>query len=224
MNPKLFEDRTGRLRDATVVAIFRLRAPEHAVEGVAAAVRGGFEAVEVTMNSAGATDALIEIAGRVDAIVGAGTVTRADMVKEAYDAGAEFIVTPVVAPEVVDAAHELSLPVIMGAATPTEIYNARQAGADWVKVFPAEELGGPDYIAEVLGPLAGTPIWVSGGLTAENYVGYLDAGAELTGFAGSVFDADIAAEGRFDEFERRAIDISRRLDNYLTDLADRERE
>ena len=222
MNQKLFEDRTARLRDATVVAIFRLRAPEHAVEGVAAAVRGGFEAVEVTMNSPGATDALTEIAGRVDAIVGAGTVTRADMVKEAYDSGAEFIVTPVVVPEVVDAAHELSLPVILGAATPTEIFTAREAGADWVKIFPAEELGGPDYVADVLGPLEGTPIWVSGGLTAENYVGYLDAGAELTGFAGSVFDADIAAEGRFDEFERRAIDISRRLDNYLTDLAERE--
>ncbi|MGH2694564.1 MAG: bifunctional 4-hydroxy-2-oxoglutarate aldolase/2-dehydro-3-deoxy-phosphogluconate aldolase [Actinomycetota bacterium] len=217
MNSKLFESRVERLRDATVIAIFRTRAPEHAVEGVEAAVRGGFSAVEITMNTPGATDALAEIAGRVDAIVGAGTILEAEQVKEAYDAGAEFIVTPVVLPEVVEAAHSLAIPVAMGASTPTEIHTARLAGADWVKVFPGESLGGPDYVAHVLGPLEHVPILVTGGLTAENYLGYLDAGAELVGFAGAVFDPDIAAEGRFDELERRAIDVNRRLDLYLTE-------
>ena len=214
MNQKLFEGRAKRLRDAQIIAIFRTREAEHAVEGIAAAVRGGFEAVEITMNSGGATDALAEVAGRVDAIVGAGTVTAPEMVKEAYDAGAEFIITPVVVPEIVDAAHELSLPIAMGASTPTEIFHARQAGADWVKVFPGEYLGGPDYIAEVLGPLRGTPILVSGGLTAENYIGYLNAGAQLVGFAGSVFDPDVAADGDYEELERRAIEVTRRLDMY----------
>jgi 2-dehydro-3-deoxyphosphogluconate aldolase / (4S)-4-hydroxy-2-oxoglutarate aldolase len=217
MTGKLFEDRVKRLRDATLIAIFRMQAPEHAVEGVGAAVRGGFEAVEITMNTPDATDALSEVAGRVDAIVGAGTITEADQVKEAYDAGAEFVVTPVVVPEVVESAHALSMPVAMGASTPTEIFTARKAGADWVKVFPGERLGGPDYIADVLGPLDGTPILVTGGLTAENYLGYLDAGAELVGFAGSVFDPTIAAEGRYEEYERRAIEVCRRLDMYTTD-------
>ena len=169
------------------------------------------------MNSPGATDALAEIAARAEAIVGAGTITAPEQVKEAYDAGAEFVVTPVVVPAVVEAAHELSVPVAMGASTPTEIFTARQAGADWVKVFPGESLGGPDYIADVLGPLDGTPILVTGGLTAENYLGYLDAGAELVGFASAVFDPDLAAEGNYEEFERRAIEVHRRLDAYLTD-------
>ena len=217
MNSKLFDSRVQRLRDATVIAIFRTRAPEHAVEGIGAAVRGGFEAVEVTMNSPGATEALAEVAGRVDAIVGAGTIVHPDQVKEAYDAGAEFVVTPVVIPEVVEAAHGLAMPVAMGASTPTEIFTARSAGADWVKVFPGESLGGPDYIADVLGPLDGTPILVTGGLTAENYLGYLDAGAELVGFAGAVFEAELMAEGRYDEMERRAIEVCRRLDLYFTE-------
>ncbi|HYN35370.1 MAG TPA: 2-dehydro-3-deoxyphosphogluconate aldolase [Actinomycetota bacterium] len=217
MNSKLFEDRKARLRDATAIAIFRTAAPEHAVEGAAAAIRGGFEAVEVTMNTPGATEALVEIAARGDAIVGAGTITAPEQVKEAYDAGAEFVVTPVVVPAVVDAAHELSVPVAMGASTPTEIFTARQAGADWVKVFPGESLGGPDYIADVLGPLDGTPILVTGGLTAENYLGYLDAGAELVGFASAVFDPDLAADGNYEELERRAIEVHRRLDAYLTE-------
>jgi 2-dehydro-3-deoxyphosphogluconate aldolase / (4S)-4-hydroxy-2-oxoglutarate aldolase len=217
MNNKLFQERADRLREATAIAIFRAHSPEHAVEGVGAAVRGGFEAVEITMNTPNATDAMADLAGRTDSIMGAGTIVEADQVKQAYDAGAEFIVTPIVAPEVVEAAHELSLPVALGASSPTEIFTARQAGADWVKVFPAEALGGPDYIAQVLGPLDGTPILVTGGLTAENYLGYLDAGAELVGFAGSVFDPDVAAEGRFDELERRAIEVCRRLDTYLTD-------
>jgi 2-dehydro-3-deoxyphosphogluconate aldolase / (4S)-4-hydroxy-2-oxoglutarate aldolase len=217
VNAKLFEARSQRLSDATVIAIFRMREPQHASEAAGAAVRGGFEAVEITMNSPGATDALVEITGRIDAIVGAGTVVVAEQVKEAYDAGAEFIVTPVVAPEVVEAAHGLALPVIMGASTPTEIYAAHRAGADWVKVFPAEALGGPDYIEYVLGPLENVPLMVTGGLTPENYLGYLDAGAELVGFTGSVFSPDVAAQGRYDEFERRSIDVVRRLDEYLTD-------
>jgi 2-dehydro-3-deoxyphosphogluconate aldolase/(4S)-4-hydroxy-2-oxoglutarate aldolase len=216
MNGKLFEGRVARLRDATAIAIFRMRAAEHAVEGIGAAVRGGFEAVEITLDTTDATAALSEVAGRADAIVGAGTILEADQVKEAYDAGAEFIVTPVVIPDVVEAAHALSLPVAMGASTPTEIFAARKAGADWVKVFPAEALGGPDYIGYVLGPLD-VPILVTGGITAENYLGYLDAGAELVGFASTVFDPDLAAEGRYDEFERRSIEVHRRLDLYFTE-------
>lgn len=220
MNDRLFSDRRARLHDATVIAIFRTEAPEHAAEGVAAAVRGGFEAVEITLNTPGAADALSEVAGRVDAIVGAGTILAPDQVKEAYDAGAEFIVTPVVLPAVVEAAHDLSLPVAIGASTPTEVFTARNAGADWVKVFPAEQLGGPDYITNLLGPLDGTPILVTGGITAENYLGYLDAGAELVGFGAAVFDPAVAAQGRYDELERRAIEVCRRLDTYLTE-ADR---
>lgn len=220
MNSKLYEDRRGRLKDATAIAIFRTAAPEHAVEGAAAAVRGGFEAVEVTMNTPGATDALAEIAARGTAIVGAGTITAPEQVKEAYDSGAEFVVTPVVVPAVVEAAHELSVPVAMGASTPTEIFSARQAGADWVKVFPGESLGGPDYIADVLGPLDGTPILVTGGLTAENYLGYLDAGAELVGFASALFDPELAVNGNYEEFERRSIEVHRRLDAYLTDQSE----
>ena len=217
MNQKLFESRAQRLSDATLIAIFRMQQPEHAVEGIGAAVRGGFEAVEITMNTPGATDALSELAGRVDALLGAGTILRPEQVKEAYDAGAEFIVTPVVVPEIVEAAHSLSLPIAMGASTPTEIWRAKEAGADWVKVFPAESLGGPDYIEHVLGPLEDTQILVTGGITAENYLGYLDAGADLVGFAGAVFDPELAAEGRYDEFERRAIEACRRLDMYDTE-------
>lgn len=203
-----------------MVAIFRMDNPEHAVEGISAAVRGGFEAVEITMNTPDATDALAEVAGRVDAIVGAGTILGPEMVKEAYDAGAEFIVTPVVVPEIVEAAHELSLPVALGASTPTEIFAARNAGADWVKVFPAESLGGPSYIEQILGPLDGTPILCTGGLTAENYLGYLDVGAELVGFANAVFNADLASDGNYEEFERRSIEVHRRLDAYLTERED----
>lgn len=214
MNSKLFDSRKQRLRDATVIAIFRARSAEHAIESAAAAVRGGFEALEVTMNTPGATDAIAEIAMRGEAIVGAGTILAPEQVKEAYDAGAEFIVTPVVVPDVVDACHGLAIPICMGASTPTEIFHARQAGADWVKVFPGESLGGPDYIADVLGPLDGTPILVTGGLTAENYLGYLHAGAELVGFAGTVFDADVAADGDYEELERRALEVTRRLDVY----------
>ncbi len=224
MNSKLFESRVDRLHDAMVVAIFRMQAAEHAVEGIAAAVRGGFGAVEVTMNTPDATDALAEVAGRTDAILGAGSLLSAEQVKEAYDAGAEFVVTPVVIPEVVEAAHDLSIPAIIGAASPSEIWFARSSGADWVKVFPVESLGGPDYITQILGPLDGTPIWVTGGLTPENYLGYLDAGAAVVGFGAETFDPDLAAAGNYEEMERRAIEVTRRLDVYITERAAAEKE
>ena len=214
MNQKLFEQRSKSLRDATIVAVMRMQTKEQAVEAVGAAVRGGFEAVEITLNTPDAIDAIADVAGRVDAIVGAGTITRPEQVKQAYDAGAEFIVTPVVIPEAIEAAHELSIPMIMGAATPTEIFTAREAGADWIKVFPAEQLGGPGYLENVLGPLRPVPIFVSGGITAENYLGYLHAGAELCGFGDAVFDDRIAADGDYEELERRAIEVSRRLDTF----------
>jgi len=217
MNVKLFEPRMSRLRDATVIAVLRMYSAADAVEAVGTAVRGGFEAVEITLNTPGATDALAEVAGRTDAIIGAGTITAPEDVKEAYDAGAEFIITPVVLPEVVEAAHDLSLPVALGASTPTEIFNARRAGADWVKVFPAERLGGPAYISNVLGPLDGTPLLVTGSITAENYLGYLEVGVELVGFGADVFDPDLAARGRLDEIERRSIEVCRRLDIYVTE-------
>ena len=217
MNQKLYGGRIERLRDATVIAVLRMSSARLAVEAIGYGVRGGFEAVEITINTPDATDAIAEVAGSVDAMVGAGTITEPEQVKEAYDAGAEFIVTPVVVPDVIEAAHDLSVPVAMGASTPTEILTARRAGADWVKVFPVEQLGGPDYLRMVLGPLAGTPVMVTGGLTAENYLSYLDAGAELAGFTTAVFDPLLAQEGRYDEIERRAIEVHRRLDVYTTE-------
>ncbi|HEX2239840.1 MAG TPA: bifunctional 4-hydroxy-2-oxoglutarate aldolase/2-dehydro-3-deoxy-phosphogluconate aldolase [Actinomycetota bacterium] len=224
MNSKLFTSRVDRLHDSVVVGIFRMRTAEHAVEGIAAAVRGGFGAVEVTMNTPDATDALAEVAGRTDAILGAGTLLSAEQVKEAYDAGAEFVVTPVVIPEVVEAAHELSIPAVIGAASPSEVWLARRAGADWVKVFPVESLGGPDYISQILGPLDGTPIWVTGGLTPENYLGYLDAGAAVVGFGAETFDPELAVAGNYEEMERRAIEVTRRLDVYTTERAAAEKD
>ena len=217
MNQKLYGGRIERLCDATVIAVLRMPSAALAVEAIRSGVRGGFEAVEVTMNTPGANDAIAEAAGGIEAMVGAGTITDPAQVKEAYDAGAEFIVTPVVVPEVVEAAHSLSVPVAMGASTPTEILTARRAGADWVKVFPIEQLGGPDYLRMVLGPLAGTPVMVTGGLTAENYLSYMDAGAQLAGFTTAVFDPLLAQEGRYDEIERRAIEVHRRLDLYATE-------
>jgi 2-dehydro-3-deoxyphosphogluconate aldolase / (4S)-4-hydroxy-2-oxoglutarate aldolase len=217
MNQKLFEQRAKRLRDSTLVAILRMQAPEHAVEAARAAVRGGFEAVEVTMNAPGATDSLADLAGHVDAILGAGTILEPEQVKEAYDAGAEFIVSPLCNPAIAEAAHDLSIPAILTGSTSTEVYNARKGGADWVKIFPAESLGGPDFVEQILGPLDGTPIWVSGGISAENYLGYLDAGAELIGFATNVFDPHEAADGNYPELERRAIEVCRRFDLYTTE-------
>src|SRR5207245_10375849 len=113
--------------------------------------------------------------------VGGGTVWDPGAVREAKDAGAAFVVTPVLLPEVAEACREEEILCVLGALTPTEIYQARLAGAALVKVFPITPVGGPRYIQSLNGPLGGVPFWVWGGVPLEDVVDYLLVGVKAVG-------------------------------------------
>src|SRR5437868_10303000 len=119
--------------------------------------------------------------------VGVGTVWDPGAVREAKAAGASFVVTPVVLPEVADACRQEDILCVLGATTPTEIYQARLAGAALVKVFPITPVGGPRYIEALDGPLRGVPARVSGGVPLGDIGPYLRLGVSAVGPTGSLF-------------------------------------
>jgi 2-dehydro-3-deoxyphosphogluconate aldolase/(4S)-4-hydroxy-2-oxoglutarate aldolase len=153
---------------------------------VAALAEAGVGVVEITLDDPAAAAAIERARGRGDVSVIAGTVRRVDQVDLAVAAGAEAVVSPAFDRAVVERAAELGVPAIPGALTPTEVEAAWTAGAALVKLFPAG-FGGPRYVRDLLAPLAGVPLLVTGGVDAENAASFLAAGAAAVG-VGSALD------------------------------------
>ena len=188
-----------RFRRLPVMGILRggdLSLVEPLVETVVAA---GLETIEITMNTAGATEMLArtrEVAGD-RLMVGAGTVLSRAELDAALDAGATFVVSPTLVRDVVARCVELDVPVFPGALTPQEIHEAWRAGATMVKVFPAKFFG-PDYLSEIKGPFAAIELLPCGGVSADNLTAFFDAGASAVAFGGSVFRPRWLADRDFD--------------------------
>jgi 2-dehydro-3-deoxyphosphogluconate aldolase/(4S)-4-hydroxy-2-oxoglutarate aldolase len=136
--------------------------------------------------------------------VGVGTVWDPGAVTEAKQAGASFVVTPVLLPEVAEACRKEDILCVLGALTPTEIYQARLSGAALVKIFPVAPVGGPRYIEALNGPLAGVPFWVSGGVAIEDIGAYLQLGVKAVGLTGALFPPEALASKNMDAIRQNA--------------------
>ena len=161
-------------------------------------IEAGLEAIEITMNTKGAAaliDKMVRSA-KSRIVVGAGTVLDRNSMEEALDAGASFIVSPVLAEDVVKYCVKNRIPVFPGALTPQEVYNAWNAGATMVKVFPSNFFG-PEYFRELKGPFNDIKLLACGGVTAQNMKQYFDCGADAVAFGASVFKKEWLAKGDF---------------------------
>ena len=169
-----------------LVAVVRTATFEEAERQAHLFIAGGVRLVEITFTVPDATRlvrSLLQERGRVggEHHVGMGTVTDGERARQALAAGAEFVVSPNVSAEVAAAAREAGVFVLLGAATPTEIVAAREAGADLVKVYPLPPLGGPAYLRTVRGPLGDVPMLAAGGFGPEEIPAYREAGAVAFG-------------------------------------------
>jgi 2-dehydro-3-deoxyphosphogluconate aldolase/(4S)-4-hydroxy-2-oxoglutarate aldolase len=183
------------LIDTGVVAVVRADSGDQLVEVAAALSAGGVKAVEITFTTPDAL-AVIAAASRAlaaDCLIGAGTVLDSETARAAILAGAEFLVAPILDIPTIELAHRYDKVVLPGAYTPTEILRAYQAGADFVKVFPAESLG-PDYIRAVKAPLPQVRICPTGGVTADNAGEWIKAGADCVAAGGSLVSKKLLAE------------------------------
>ncbi|MDB9253314.1 bifunctional 4-hydroxy-2-oxoglutarate aldolase/2-dehydro-3-deoxy-phosphogluconate aldolase [Halorubrum ezzemoulense] len=188
---------TDRITDAGVIAILRGVGVEEAPAVADAVTDGGVTALEVTADTPDVTAAIEAVAERVDdAAVGVGTVLDAETARAAQLAGAEFVVTPTVNREVIRTANRYGTPIAAGAYTPTEAIEAFEAGADFVKVFPAKT-GGPAHVAALGGPLSQVPLVPTGGVTADDAGAYVEAGAAAIGVGGAIVDHDAIEAGAY---------------------------
>lgn len=187
------------------IAIVRLDDLSEAVAISNALVEGGLTALEFTLTNRAALEAVADaraVLGET-AQVGVGTVLDAEAAQAAIAAGAQFLVTPVVRRDVIGEGRAQGIPVACGAYTPTEIWDAWQAGAALVKVFPARALG-PAYIKDVLAPLPDLKLVPTGGVDLENCAAYIKAGAYSVGIGGNLVDPKLVAAKDWAELTRRA--------------------
>ncbi len=180
-----------------VAGVIRSDDPEAAFHACVAAMEGGIGTVEVTMTVPSCLDIVRGLVASTGGAfpVGVGTVWEAETVALAKQAGAAFVVTPAVIPEVAAACAREDILCVLGALTPTEVHQARRAGADMVKVFPVEAVGGPAYVRWLQGPMPGTPLWVSGGVEIEQVEEYLSLGVAAIGLTTALFPPDAVRRG-----------------------------
>ena len=184
------------IREEGAIAILRTSTAAQAIDAAQAVIAGGFQIVEITYGVPSAPHVIARLVedNPSDLIFGAGTVLNAEQVNECVDAGAQFLVSPCVLPEMILVGAERDVVTIPGAFTPTEIYTAYSLGADFVKLFPAV-VSGPDYLKAIRGPLPEIPIIPTAGVNTGNVREWFKAGAVAVGAAGGVFDRSAIEQG-----------------------------
>jgi 2-dehydro-3-deoxyphosphogluconate aldolase/(4S)-4-hydroxy-2-oxoglutarate aldolase len=166
-----------RIKSEKVIALIRADGPDHLLECAQALAAGGIRIIELTMTTPNAIEVLATVSSKVPEVMfGLGTVLDEGTVAKGLAAGAHFIVTPAVRPDVIAACKRLKVPILAGALTPTEVAHAWDLGADVIKIFPAEFFG-PAYIKSLRGPFPGIKFLPTGGVTPETLGAFLEAGA-----------------------------------------------
>jgi len=185
-----------RVLDGGVVAIIRADSGEQLVGVAEALYEGGIEVIEVTFTVPRVLEIISAIRDSLGEkiLLGAGTVLDAESARAAMLAGAEFIVCPTVNLDVIRICRRYDKLVMPGALTPTEVLTAWEAGADIVKVFPAD-VGGPGYLRALHGPLPQVKLLPTGGVDLKTLGGFFDAGACAVGLGSSLVEKQAVATG-----------------------------
>jgi 2-dehydro-3-deoxyphosphogluconate aldolase / (4S)-4-hydroxy-2-oxoglutarate aldolase len=193
------------IENCGVVGIIRLKDPSHLPAVVQALADGGVRALEITMTVPGAVELIHQTAKILPPgfLLGAGTVLDADTARRVVDAGARFLVSPVLKIELIKAARDLDVPIMPGCFSPTEILTAWDAGADIIKLFPATALG-PGYIKDVHGPLPQVKLMPTGGVSVENAGDWIKGGAVGVGVGSALLDPAAMAARRYEVIRERA--------------------
>ena len=199
------EKQIAMIRDAGVIAIIRAKSSGDLLEAAEAIKAGGLAIIEVTMTTPDALNVITRASAHFgdQVLFGAGTVLDPETARAAILAGAEFIVSPTLNLETIKLCRRYSKTVVAGCFTPTEILTAWEAGADFIKVFPAD-VGGPAYIKAVLAPLPQVALIPTGGVDLETTGPFLKAGAVAVAAGSSLVSQKILNEKNFALLTERA--------------------
>ncbi|EMA61028.1 2-dehydro-3-deoxyphosphogluconate aldolase/4-hydroxy-2-oxoglutarate aldolase [Halorubrum distributum JCM 13561] len=200
----------SRLVDSGVVAVLRGVPADQLIEITEALREGGVTAVEITADTPDVAEKLGEVAGSFDdeVVVGTGTVLDSETARTTLMAGAEFVVSPSLHEDVIETCNRYGAVSAPGVMTPTEAIRGYEAGADFVKVFPAKTVG-PAHLGAMKGPLGQIPMMPTGGVSPDNAADYVDAGAFAVGAGGALVDYDAAERGDYEVITETAREFTR---------------
>ena len=186
--------------------IVRTPDSQSALTAAEAVFEGGIDCIEITMTVGNALKAIEAIADRHGdkILLGAGTVLDPETARSCMLAGAQFFVTPSLNLKTIELAKRYSRPIFPGGLTPTEILTAWEAGADGVKVFPCNALGGAKYIKSLKAPFPHIDLIPTGGVNLETIADFLAAGSTAVGVGSELVDAKLIAGGDYQAITGRA--------------------
>ena len=199
------EEIIGKLVEPGIIAVVRARSQAQTAPLAEALADGGVTAVEITMTTPNALEAIRETSKLLGdrAAVGVGTVLDFQTARAAIRAGAQFVVTPVLKPEIVPIAHAVGKPILLGAYSPAEAQAAFNAGGDFVKLFPADGLGAR-YIRAIRAPLPHLRIVPTGGVHLETMESFLKAGCAALGVGSSMITGEILERNDWERLRKNA--------------------
>ena len=202
-----------RMEEIGIMPSVRVKSTRDALFAAESVNQGGIPVAEITMTVPGAIDVIAQLArGDAEFIVGAGTVLDAETARRCVDAGARFLTSPGLVPDVVEFALKKDVVIIPGALTPSEVIAAWKAGADFVKIFPCAPFGGEQYIRALKVPLPQIPLIASGGVNQVTAEKFIFAGATILGIGSELIPREalkLRQENWIQELARRYIAIVR---------------
>lgn len=196
----------ARIVECGVIPVIRASSAEEARTVIEAIADGGVTTMEVTMTVPGAVELITDLSAKHGErlLIGAGTVMGPETARECISAGAKFIVSPATNFDTIEYCSKTETVVMPGALTPTEITNAWDAGADFVKVFPADSMGGAKYLKSLKAPLPHIKLIPTGGVTFATAADFIKAGAEAIGVGGDLVDLAAIRDGRANDITQAA--------------------
>ncbi len=199
------EEIVEKIIESKVVAIIRMDKSEKVISVAEAMIEGGIVSLEVTMTTPNALQIIKELCDNFgsDVLIGVGSVVDAEIAIKAIEAGAKYIVSPIFKKEILEASHKLDIPAMPGCYTPTEIYTAQEAGADIVKVFPADQLG-TNYIKAIKAPMPQLKVMPTGGVTLTNAGDWINAGACAVAVGSNLLNKAAIEENNFGKITANA--------------------
>ena len=194
-----------KIIDDGAVAVIRMSDSQKLLRVAEALLEGGISALEITMTTPNALKVIEEASRELpgEVLIGVGSVLDSETARLAINAGAKYVVSPIFKTEIVQTAHRYNLPVMPGCFTPTEILTAHEAGADIVKVFPADVVGMPFFKA-IKAPMPHLNLMPTGGVSLTNAGDWLKAGACAVGVGGALLDKQAIADGNFAKLTENA--------------------
>lgn len=196
-----------KMKDSGVVGVIRTKSSKKLLNVAKAIKEGGVNCIEVAMTTPNALSIIEEVSDKLDdVLIGAGTVLDAETARSAILAGAEYLVSPTTDLDMIEMAKRYDKVVAPGAFTPTEVMKAWQAGADIVKIFPASRLG-PKFISDVKAPLPQVSLMPTGGVSKDNAVDFISAGAEILCVGSALLDKEAIKNENYQVLTQNAKDL-----------------